>query len=51
MLAALTTRHVPLWERVFEEDLRLYPDIQAGLMTRVAPGPGLLSRREERVHH
>ena len=51
VLAALTARHVSFWERVFEEDIRLYPDIQAGLMTPVAPGPGLLSRREERVHH
>jgi hypothetical protein len=36
---------------VWQEDLRLYPDLQAGVTNPVLPGPGLLSRREERIHH
>jgi hypothetical protein len=36
---------------VWEEDLRLYPDLQAGVMNPQHPGMGLLSRREERIHH
>jgi len=47
----LAARHLRFWGRVWEEDLRLVPDLQAGLENPVLPSPGLISRREERIHH
>jgi len=44
-------KHLDFWGRVWGEDIRLYPDVQAGLESPRRPGDGLLSRREERVHH
>lgn len=44
-------RHLLFWKRVWEEDLRLFPDLQAGLANPLLPSAGLLSRREERIHH
>jgi len=51
LLAWSGRRHLKFWRRVWEEDVRLYPDVQAGASSPVLPGPGLLSRREERVVH
>jgi len=51
LLAWAARRHLLFWGRVWEEDLRLYPDLQAGVMNPQHPGTGLLSRREERIHH
>jgi len=47
----LAARHLRFWGRVWEEDLRLFPDLQAGLENPLLPSPGLISRREERIHH
>ena len=44
-------RHLEFWRRVWEEDLRLYPDVHEGVSSPMLPGSGLLSRREERVVH
>jgi choline monooxygenase len=43
--------HLRFWSRVWNEDVRLYPDVQSGLEAPLRPGRGLLSRREERVYH
>lgn len=51
LLAWAARRHLLFWKRVWEEDLRLFPDLQAGLANPVHPSTGLLSRREERIHH
>ncbi len=51
LLAWAARRHLLFWKRVWEEDLRLFPDLQAGLANPVRPSNGLLSRREERIHH
>ncbi len=44
-------RHLSFWGRVWEEDVSLYPSVQQGMNAPLQPGPGLLSRREERIHH
>ena len=42
---------LPLWRRVVGEDLALMPQVQAGIASPRHPGPGLVSRREERITH
>lgn len=42
---------MPLWRRIVGEDLALMPQVQAGIAAPVHPGPGLVSRREERIAH
>lgn len=37
--------------RVLQEDFEILPSIQAGINSPVRPGQGLISIREERVHH
>jgi phenylpropionate dioxygenase-like ring-hydroxylating dioxygenase large terminal subunit len=39
------------WRRVIAEDLAVLPQVQAGLESPGHPGPGLISRREERIVH
>lgn len=39
------------FRRLLKEDKEIFPLIQKGLESPVRPGPGLLSRREERLHH
>lgn len=40
-----------LWARIVDEDLRMLPQVQAGIASPRHPGPGLVSRREERITH
>lgn len=40
-----------LWKRIIGEDLRILPQVQAGIAAPEHPGPGLVSRREERICH
>jgi len=42
---------LPRWRRIVGEDLALLPQVQAGLASPAHPGPGLVSRREERIGH
>ena len=42
---------LPLWRRVIGEDLAIMPQVQAGIASPRHPGPGLVSRREERITH
>lgn len=51
LLAAIAKNHLAFWGRVWAEDNSLYPAVQAGVNAPLHPGSGLLSRREERVHH
>jgi phenylpropionate dioxygenase-like ring-hydroxylating dioxygenase large terminal subunit len=51
LLAQWARKHLAFWGRVWEEDVALYPLIHEGVSAPLLPGPGLLSRREERVHH
>ncbi len=51
LLHVLFRGQMGFWKRVWQEDLRLYPSLQAGVESPELPGHGLLSRREERVHH
>jgi choline monooxygenase len=51
LLRNLLEGQMAVWKRVWQEDLRLYPALQAGIASPELPGAGLLSRREERVHH
>lgn len=39
------------WRRVIAEDLAVLPQVQAGVAAPRHPGPGLISRREERIVH
>jgi hypothetical protein len=39
------------WLKVVGEDIAYLPQVQAGIEARVHPGPGLISRREERITH
>lgn len=39
------------WLQVLGEDIAYLPQVQAGIEARVHPGPGLISRREERITH
>ncbi|MFM8706527.1 MAG: aromatic ring-hydroxylating oxygenase subunit alpha [Planctomycetia bacterium] len=39
------------WKRVIDEDLAILPQVQAGVDSPRHPGPGLISRREERIVH
>ena len=39
------------WLQVVGEDIAYLPQVQAGIEARVHPGPGLISRREERITH
>ena len=39
------------WKRVIDEDLAMLPQVQAGVDSPRHPGPGLISRREERIVH
>lgn len=51
ILRTISANHMRFWERVWDEDVRLYPALQRGLASPLVPGTGLLSRREERIHH
>lgn len=44
-------REATFWERVINEDLAMLPHVQAGVESPRHPGPGLISRREERIVH
>jgi hypothetical protein len=39
------------WLQVVGEDMAYLPHVQAGIESPVHPGPGLISRREERITH
>jgi choline monooxygenase len=39
------------WRRVVAEDVAILPQVQAGIESPGHPGPGLISRREERITH
>jgi choline monooxygenase len=39
------------WRRVIAEDVGMLPRVQAGIEAPKHPGPGLISRREERIVH
>lgn len=39
------------WRRIIAEDLAILPQVQAGVESPRHPGPGLISRREERITH
>jgi phenylpropionate dioxygenase-like ring-hydroxylating dioxygenase large terminal subunit len=39
------------WKRVLGEDFAILPQVQAGVESPRHPGPGLISRREERIVH
>jgi choline monooxygenase len=39
------------WLQVVGEDMAYLPQVQAGIEAPVHPGPGLISRREERITH
>lgn len=51
LLRYIANNHLGFWGRVWAEDVGLYPAVQAGVNAPRLPGSGLLSRREERVHH
>ncbi len=51
LLRHMLQGQMAFWKRVWQEDLRLYPSLHAGIASPELPGVGLLSRREERVHH
>ena len=51
LLNYIARNHLGFWSRVWAEDVGLYPAVQAGVNAPRLPGTGLLSRREERVHH
>jgi choline monooxygenase len=51
LLTYIAKNHLAFWNRVWAEDVNLYPAVQAGVNSPRQPGCGLLSRREERVHH
>jgi len=40
-----------VWKRIIGEDLAMLPQVQAGIESPRHPGPGLVSRREERIEH
>ncbi|MFM7033884.1 MAG: RHO alpha subunit C-terminal catalytic domain-containing protein [Planctomycetia bacterium] len=40
-----------VWQRIIAEDLAMLPLVQAGIESPRHPGPGLISRREERITH
>jgi phenylpropionate dioxygenase-like ring-hydroxylating dioxygenase large terminal subunit len=44
-------RSLATWKRIIGEDLSLVPQVQAGIESPRHPGPGLISRREERIVH
>jgi phenylpropionate dioxygenase-like ring-hydroxylating dioxygenase large terminal subunit len=44
-------REAAFWKRVIDEDLAMLPQVQAGVESPRHPGPGLISRREERIVH
>lgn len=40
-----------VWQRIIAEDVAILPQVQAGIESLRHPGPGLISRREERITH
>jgi len=40
-----------VWRRIVAEDMAVLPQVQAGIAAPRHPGPGLISRREERITH
>ena len=40
-----------VWRRIVAEDMAVMPQVQAGIESPRHPGPGLISRREERITH
>ena len=40
-----------VWQRIIAEDVAILPQVQAGVESPRHPGPGLISRREERITH
>lgn len=40
-----------VWQRIIAEDVAILPQVQAGIESPRHPGPGLISRREERITH
>ena len=48
---ALVRGSLRAWRRIIAEDLAVLPQVQAGLESPRHPGPGLISRREERIVH
>ncbi|RLS36037.1 MAG: hypothetical protein DWH79_00600 [Planctomycetota bacterium] len=47
----LAVSELPTWKKIVSEDMALLPQVQQGLESPVHPGPGLISRREERITH
>lgn len=47
----LARRSLRIWEQIIGEDLAILPQVQAGVASPRHPGPGLISRREERITH
>jgi phenylpropionate dioxygenase-like ring-hydroxylating dioxygenase large terminal subunit len=45
------SRELRFWKRVLREDFAILPQVQAGVESARHPGPGLISRREERIVH
>lgn len=48
---ALVHGSLRTWRRIIAEDLTVLPQVQAGIESPRHPGPGLISRREERIVH
>lgn len=42
---------IKVWQRIVAEDVAILPQVQAGIESPRHPGPGLISRREERIKH
>lgn len=42
---------IRVWQRIIAEDVAILPQVQAGIESPRHPGPGLISRREERITH
>ncbi|MFM8734156.1 MAG: aromatic ring-hydroxylating oxygenase subunit alpha [Pirellulales bacterium] len=48
---AMVRRSLSIWQRIIAEDVAILPQVQAGIESPRHPGPGLISRREERITH
>lgn len=48
---ALVRGSLRVWQRIIAEDVAILPQVQAGIESPRHPGPGLISRREERIVH
>jgi phenylpropionate dioxygenase-like ring-hydroxylating dioxygenase large terminal subunit len=48
---AMVRSSLRVWQRIIAEDVAILPQVQAGVESPRHPGPGLISRREERITH